>query len=801
MRLNSTNTKNVVGLGFALVVVLMISLVLIGVRMVSNSQQRLDQLVHVNNLKIELVSEMRYAARERTINLYRLLLLEDPFEQDEEWMLFNAHGGRFVAAREAILQLPLSPVELRLLDLQQTLTAQVGPAQRAVAQLINTGDIDAARRSLMEEIMPGQDRTFTVLTELVDYQKDLARVAAEEARAEFDRTLALMLALAVGFILVTLFIARYVQRQALESERRLFNAKEHAQVTLHSIGEGVICTNLQGEVEELNAAAASLLGCRIDQVTGRPVTEVLRLSPEGDPSCPLDPVAQVLRRSGLVTSDDKAILHRSDGHKLAVEYTASPIHDRDRRQLGAILVFRDVTQMRSLASQLSYQARHDELTGLLNRREFEHRVMRALENARRHDRQSWLCFIDMDQFKVINDTCGHLAGDEQLKRVAGALSSRVREEDIVARLGGDEFAILIRDNDAQGALRMMERIREEMQAMPFVWEDKRFATRFSMGVVPIDHKSTTLQELFSTADSACYLAKEAGRNRIHLYRPDDADMARRHGEMQWVQHITRALEEDRFVLFYQAIAPLGRGQQQRCGEILVRMLNLEGERVPPMAFIPAAERYNLMGQVDRWVIHNTLQVLASQRANLLRPGDWVSLNLSAQSLCDEQFLDFVLTELDDHGIDPTWLCFEITETSAIANLARAIEVIARLKDRGCRIALDDFGSGVSSFAYLKNLPVDLVKMDGDFVRDIRGNDTNLALVEAINRVGHVMGIQTVAEYVEDRRTAVLLRRLGVDFGQGYGIHRPAPLQEALLELEARRGKSTDPARRAQLAAN
>lgn len=784
MKLHLTNTKNVVALGFSLVVVLMVALLLIGVRMVENSQQRLDQLVHINNLKIELVSEMRYAARERTINLYRMLLLDDPFDQDAEWMQFNAYGSQFVAARETILQLPLSPVERRLLDLQQALTAQVAPSQREVARHISTGDREKAHRSLMEEIMPGQDRTFTVLTELVDYQKDLARIAAEETHAEFDRTLTIMLALAAGFILVTLFIARYVQRQALDSERRLFNAKEHAQVTLHSIGEGVICTNLQGEVEELNAAAASLLGRQVEQVLGKPVAEVLHLSPEGKPASLLDPMAQVLRRSGLVTSDDKAILHRDDGNDLAVEYTASPIHDRDHRQLGAILVFRDVTQMRSLASQLSYQARHDELTGLLNRREFEARVSRALEDAQRHDRESWLCFIDMDQFKVINDTCGHLAGDEQLKRVAGALSSRLREEDTVARLGGDEFAILIRNNDAEGTLSMVERIREEMQAMPFIWEDKRFATRFSMGVVPIDRASGNLQELFSTADSACYLAKEAGRNRIHLYRPDDADIARRHGEMQWVHHINSALEEGRFTLYYQAIAPLQRGHRARCGEILVRMLDLEGKLVPPMSFIPAAERYNLMGQVDRWVIRNTLQVLASQRATFLQAGDWVSINLSAQSLCDEQFLDFVLNQLAELNIDPGWLCFEITETSAIANLGRAIEVITRLKDRGCRIALDDFGSGVSSFAYLKNLPVDLVKMDGDFVRDIRGNATNLALVEAINRVGHVMGIQTVAEYVEDRRTAVLLRRLGVDFGQGYGIHQPTPLRQALATLEA-----------------
>ena len=776
------NTKNIVTIGFTVVVMLMLALALISVRMVENGQQRLNQVVHINNLKIELISDMRTAARERTICVNKMLHLEDAFARDDVWMQFNKFGNDFVQARQRILELPLSPVETRLLELEQSLTSMVAPHQRSVTDLINQGQTDLAKTLLLETILPGQDRLFLVLSELIQYQKDMARRAADEASAEFNRTLIQMLGLAAGFMLVTILIARYVQRQTLDSERRLFNAKEHAQVTLHSIGEGVICTSLQGVVEELNGAAASLVGLRNLQAIGKPITEVLRLSPEGQPTSRLDPVAQVLRGGGLVTSDEDAILHRPDGMELAVEYTASPIHDRDNRLLGSILVFRDVTKMRVLSSQLSYHARHDGLTGLINRREFETCVTRAIEKAHQYDHESWLCFIDMDQFKIINDTCGHLAGDELLKQVAATLCSRVRDGDLVARLGGDEFAILIHHCDEADALHMVERIREEIQAMPFVWEGKKFGTSTSIGLVPINRNAGSLYEVLSTADSACYLAKEGGRNRVHLHQLDDAAMARRDGEMQWVHRITSALEENRFTLYYQAIVPLASGNRQRCGEILVRMLDPHGNIVPPMAFIPAAERYNLMDQIDRWVIRTTIETLAHRQAPILKDGDWVSINLSAQSLCDESFLSFVLKQLKDSAIDPAWLCFEITETSAIANLARAIEVITHLKDQGCRFALDDFGSGVSSFAYLKNLPVDLVKIDGAFVRDIQLNEINLALVTAINQVGHVMGIRTVAEYVENRKIAVLLRKLGVDFGQGFGIHAPAPLSEALLEL-------------------
>ena len=772
-------SKTIVAVGFAAVLGLMAALILAGIGMLDSGLRRLDTVVHHHNLKTELVNRMRSAALGRTLSLHKMMLQEDPFERDAQWMRLNQLGAEFADAREQLLQLPMSPIEAELMQRQSQITAAVASFQQEVAALIQQHNQDAAYGLLLSEVIPGQEGTFAVLSELVQYQKDAADRAVKEARAEFSQTLWRMLMLAVIFALATLFIAYLVRRQTVDAEQRLFKAKEHAQTTLHSIGEGVVCADAKGRAEELNEAAAALIGRDAADMIGEPIGTIMPLTPEGDLDTALDPVARVLDQGGLITSDGNAILHRPNGDNLAVEFTASPIHDRQRNIVGAILVFRDVTQMRAMSKQLSYHARHDDLTGLLNRREFELRVQEALDDMQRHRTECWLCYIDMDQFKIINDTCGHLAGDELLKLVANTLDSYVRDVDVVARLGGDEFAILIRRSNQQGVLTMVERIRLALQELHFAWDDKHFGTSASVGLVPINRDTGTLYELLSTADSACYLAKEGGRNRVHLYAPDDAAMAQRDGEMQWVHRITKALEENRFVLYYQAIARLSGDPSSRCGEILVRMIDPDGNLVPPMAFIPAAERYGLMSRIDRWVVRHTIELLQQQAPAGFGDDGWISVNLSAQSLCDDGFLELVLRLLDQSSLDPGMICFEITETSAIANLARAMEFITRLRDRGCRFALDDFGSGVSSFAYLKNLPVDIVKIDGTFVRDIQENEINLALVEAINRVGHVMGIRTVAEYVENLEIVRLLQELGVDYGQGFGIHEPVPLTEAL----------------------
>ncbi len=455
-----------------------------------------------------------------------------------------------------------------------------------------------------------------------------------------------------------------------------------------------------------------------------------------------------------------------------------PIFDQNHNSLiGAVLVFRDVTQLRLIASELAYQAKHDMLTGLMNRREFERRLETSLAHTpAQTEEPDWLCYLDLDQFKLINDTCGHLAGDELLKLVSRTLQAELRDGDLLARMGGDEFSILLSRCSAESANHITERVRHKLFASTFTWEGKTFNISGSFGLVPISANKITLYDLMSAADAACYVAKDEGRNRIHIYQSDDDAAAHRTNEMHWAQRIKQALADNRFALYHQPISALQGRVYSVHTEILVRMLDEEGLLIAPLIFIPAAERYNLMADVDRWVIHHTLLTLR-ETALMSAPGSCtISINLSAQSLCDDGFLPFVLQEFDQLNIEPRHICFEITETCAITNLSRAMHFIATLRARGCRFALDDFGSGLSSFGYLKTLKVEYLKIDGSFVRDIEHDAMDLAMVESINQIGHVAGIQTIAEYVENAAIANKLRLIGVDFAQGYGIAVPEPLE-------------------------
>ncbi|MFA7388146.1 MAG: EAL domain-containing protein, partial [Thiohalobacteraceae bacterium] len=422
------------------------------------------------------------------------------------------------------------------------------------------------------------------------------------------------------------------------------------------------------------------------------------------------------------------------------------------------------------------------LTGLYNRRAFEEQLKEAVASAREENREHALCYLDLDQFKVVNDTCGHIAGDEMLKQLAHLLQSKVREADVLARLGGDEFGVLLRYCTLEQAHVIAEGLRRSVRDFRFVCEEYSFETGVSIGVVVVDGHTQNLTEVQSAADVACYAAKEGGRNRVHLYVPDDRELQQRQGEMRWVSRIHKAMAEDRFVLYCQPILPIDpQAALVPHYEILLRIRDEDGQEVPPMAFIPAAERYNLMPMIDGWVVRNVLRNV--QRAvDQLRGAIW-TINLSGRSLGDEEFLNLVFQELDVSGFPGTQICFEITETAAIANLRRASRFIKMLKARGCKFALDDFGSGLSSFGYLKNLEVDYLKIDGGFVRDIATDPIDRAMVEAINNVGHVMNIRTIAEFVENRQILEVLRELKVDYAQGYGIARPQPFMQ-LLEAAA-----------------
>ncbi len=565
-----------------------------------------------------------------------------------------------------------------------------------------------------------------------------------------------------------------------QAEEALHWEKEKAQVTLASIGDGVIRADAEGRIDYLNPVAEKLTGWSSERALGRPVSEVFRVVDEVTRQSLPDPLQRCLAEGRIVESPGHALLLNEDGKEYSVRDTAAPIRDRRGNPIGAVLVFKDVTQLRGMEREMIYLASHDALTGLLNRREFEVRLKRAIRSARAEQRHHVLLFLDLDEFKIINDTCGHLVGDEMLKQITALLRSRVRRSDILARLGGDEFGVLLEDCPLGQARQIAEEIRTTVRDFRFCWKDQIFEVGVSTGFVPVNADSGDLAQVMSAADAALYVAKDSGRNRVHEYEADDTLVAERYGEMQWIHRIQRAMEEQRFRLFYQLIQPLGAAESTAANrellcEVFLRMLDPNGKVVEPAVFMSAAERYHLIGELDRWVVRTAFRALAeAQRREVSRPVLF-AVNVSAQSLSDEAFLAYLIEQIDESLVDPRRLCFEITETAAISKLDSAIRFISALKVKGCRFILDDFGSGLSSFAYLKDLSMDFLKIDGEFVQNMVEDRVKRAMVESINQIGHVMGLQTIAEWVENRQTLEALKEMGVDFAQGYWLCRPQPL--------------------------
>ena len=476
-------------------------------------------------------------------------------------------------------------------------------------------------------------------------------------------------------------------------------------------------------------------------------------------------------------------MHKDNKKQYSVEVTVAPIKDHNNQLIGSVVAIHDISELRGMARELSYQASHDPLTGLANRREFESRVEGLLEAARREGSVHALCYVDLDQFKVINDTCGHIAGDELLRQLAPLLQRSIRSTDVLARLGGDEFGILLQGCGLKKASEIVSGLHDTLKEFRFPWQDKVFDIGASMGLVTITEHSGTLSDILSDADAACYIAKEQGRNRIHIYESDTSVVAQHKGRMQWYTRINRALEEGRFELHFQPIqaATVSAKESSVTGEFLLRMQSENGDLIAPGVFIPAAERYHLMPGIDGWVVREVLKVLGRYHAEDRDSGEIYTINLSAQSLGEEYFLTFLREQILNSGVAAHKLCFEITETAAISNLTSAIGFIDELKTLGCHFALDDFGSGVSSLANLKKLPVDYVKIDGEFVRGMRDDPADRAMVHSIIEISKVMGLQTIAEFVEDKQLAGILAEMGADYVQGYHIGRPQPVTEVFTK--------------------
>ena len=550
-------------------------------------------------------------------------------------------------------------------------------------------------------------------------------------------------------------------------------------LALNSLAEAIITTDAEGRITYMNRAAELLSGGVAEQVAGKPLEDIIGLVDETDRRLLADPVKQALTSGAPVNLSRRALLvSRANGSERSIELSASPIRNEAAELVGAVVLLHDVTELRGLARQMSYQATHDALTGLVNRREFERRLEESIESGHRGDGQHVLCYLDLDRFKVVNDTSGHLAGDSMLREVAKVLRDAVRDSDTVGRLGGDEFGMLLMGCPLEKARQIADDVCRAVGDYRFVWKDKIFNIGVSIGLVEISRESGALEELLAAADSACYVAKKQGSGRVVVYSARDEALARHTGEIQWLQRLQSALKDNRFQLYHQPIVPAygvdGGGPAM---EVLVRLQDEAGHEVPPSEFVKAAERYRLMGLVDRWVVQTTLAALG--RGAIPVPSNRsVAINISGQTLSDVQFLEFVVECLDSTGVNPQQVCFEITESAVVANLDHARRFVGVLHGMGCQFALDDFGSGVGSFSNLKNLPMDYLKIDGSFMRNLEKDSVNQAMVTAMIKLARTLNFKVIAEQVEDIATLDTARRMGVDYVQGYAVGRPQLLSLA-----------------------
>ena len=561
---------------------------------------------------------------------------------------------------------------------------------------------------------------------------------------------------------------------AEDLEARLFDEREFNVAVASCVSDALIRVNEDGRVAHLNAAAERMLGVSNARARQQRTGDLM---PMYDPATdrPVDPLTYEDRP----WSSNVAHIHLGE-RELAVEFRSSRLVSRDGRPAGCLVALKDISEARRLRDAICFQAVHDNLTGLVDRHEFSRQLKQLVEQIHEESERHVLCLLDIDQFRLVNDTCGHAAGDDLLVQLSELLSHGVRDEDTLARIGSDQFVFLLRGCSTFHAQRRTRALLDRLSAFRFQWEAKRFRITVSIGLVTIDARTHSAESALRAADGACVSARASGRNRFAVFDADDDRYCRHFGDLKWMRRVEAALEEDRFVLHAQPIRALNDDAAPDNYEILVRMVDRDGSLIPPGQFLPAVERFNLCATLDRWVVRHAL--VAVRDAETLAPAQrfW-TINLSGQSLSDRLFQDYLFAELARNQIEPGKVCFEITETAAIAEMDRAIEFMNDLRERGCTLALDDFGSGLSSYAYLKNLPVDIVKIDGQFVRDIAHSEIALAMVRSINEIAQLMGKRTIAEYVEDDDILARLHSVGVDYVQGYGIGRPRDLASLVAE--------------------
>jgi diguanylate cyclase (GGDEF)-like protein/PAS domain S-box-containing protein len=639
------------------------------------------------------------------------------------------------------------------------------PAQlvgRQVSDLVKPA-YRALFKKTVTKRLAGESAPHRIEIQLINGNQSGLWVEAQSSNIEFNGRRAI------------LTVARDVShRKSLEVS--LSRSKRQAQYTLESISEGVITTDNDGRIDYMNLAAETLVGTNRDDAAGHRVGELFSLVDDADRRPLGDPVERCLAMRRRVNMGRRAVMVSADGeHEHSVEITASPVRGSGNSISGTVVVFHDVSELRGLTRKMSYQATHDPLTGLVNRREFERRLDEAMDSAHAEEAVHMLFYMDLDRFKAVNDTCGHLAGDNMLREVAALIKNEVRDSDFVGRLGGDEFGALLVGCPIEKARQIASDICNAVAAYRFVWKDKIFNIGVSIGLVEISHVSGTLQDLMSAADSACYMAKQQGRGQVHVYSARDEAVARERGDIQWLRQLQTALHEDGFELAVQPIiAMTGRADSGPSVEVLIRLATGHDLMTDSAEFLRPAERYQMMPQIDRWVINATLGAVSSGKIKLSAKRS-CAINLSSQTLGDETFLGFVVDALDRSGVLPAAICFEVTEAAILSNVQHAQRFIEVLHGIGCEFSLDDFGSGLGSFSSLKHLPIDYLKIDGAYTRNLQTDLVNQEIVSAMIKLARTMQFRIVAEQVEQQEDFDWLRDSGVDFVQGYFIEAPSKL--------------------------
>ncbi|MDH5655594.1 MAG: EAL domain-containing protein [Spirochaetia bacterium] len=559
--------------------------------------------------------------------------------------------------------------------------------------------------------------------------------------------------------------------------RDLYHEKEQALVTLKSIGDAVITTNTEGTIQFINPIAEKLTGYSKEEAVNRSLSDIFTIKNEINGETLESPLEKCLREGKIIALSNHTVLRQKNGNEIPIEDSAAPIKNNTGEIIGAVLVFHDVLDARKLKNQLEWQASHDPLTELYNRREFEKRLSDIISEESRTGTSHCMLYLDLDQFKIVNDTCGHSAGDELLRQISPILQDAISENDFLARLGGDEFGILLINSDIERARLYTDKIIKAINNFRYLVNDRIFEIGASIGIVNITDLDKSISSIMSNADLACYAAKDLGRNRYYVFEINDSDMAKKHKEMEWVSRINSAFENNFFRLYTQKIIPVsGQNGFQEHHEVLLRLSENNEKIITPGAFLSAAERYHLIQDIDKWVIDASFNYLSGFLDKNKSKKISLSINLSGMSVSDEYLLDFIYDRMKFYKTPPESVCFEITETAAIANLGRVHKLMLELKSAGFRFALDDFGSGLSSFAYLKHLPVDYLKIDGNFVSELLESPVDRAMVESINQIGHVMNLKTIAEFVVKEEILNQLKNIGVDYAQGFAISKPQPIE-------------------------